>query len=109
MAEGHARLSSPLYNITFMALALSAILGGGFSRLGYGKRIALMGALAAFLRIAGFGIQSACEDSAWLNIVQYLIPLGGAAFGLRGVFRQKVSRYIDVCRRPARIARAAAA
>ena len=109
MAEGHARLASPLYNITFMALALSAILGGGFSRLGYGKRIASMAALAATLRIAGFGIQSACEDSAWLNVLQYLVPIGGAAFGLRGVFRQKVSRYIDVCRRPPRIASAAAA
>jgi lipopolysaccharide export system permease protein len=108
LAEGHARLSSPLYNIAFMAMALSAILGGGFSRLGYGRRIALMGAAAALVRIAGFGVQSACDDSAWLNIAQYLVPLAATAFALRSVFRQRVSRFIDMHRRPARIAPVAA-
>ena len=108
LAEGHARLSSPLYNIAFMAMALSAILGGGFSRLGYGRRIALMGAAAALVRIVGFGVQSACDDNAWLNILQYLVPLAATAFALRSVFRQRVSRFIDMHRRPARIAPVAA-
>ena len=108
LAEGHARLSSPLYNIAFMAMALSAILGGGFSRLGYGRRIALMGAAAALVRIVGFGVQSACDDNAWLNIAQYLVPLAATAFALRSVFRQRVSRFIDMHRRPARIAPVAA-
>ena len=108
MAEGHARLASPLYNIAFMAMALSAILGGGFSRLGYARNIATMAASAAFVRILGFGIQSACEDSAWLNVVQYLVPLGATGLALRGVFRQRVSRFIDMRRRPAHIAPAAA-
>ena len=108
MAEGHARLSSPLYNIAFMAMALSAILGGGFSRLGYGRRIALMGAAAVLVRIIGFGVQSACEDTAWLNIAQYLVPIAATAFALRSVFRQRVSLFIDMHRRPARIAPVAA-
>lgn len=108
LAEGHARLSSPLYNIAFMAMALSAILGGGFSRLGYGRRIALMGAAAALVRIVGFGVQSACDDNAWLNIAQYLVPLAATALALRSVFRQRVSRFIDMHRRPARIAPVAA-
>ncbi len=107
MAEGHARLSSPLYNIAFMAMALSAILGGGFSRLGYGRRIAAIGAAAAVVRIVGFGIQSACDDNAWLNIGQYAVPLFATALALRSVFRQRVSRFIDMRRRPARIAPAA--
>ena len=104
MAEGHARLSSPLYNIAFMAMALSAILGGGFSRLGYGKRIASLGAAAAAVRILGFGIQSASEADAWLNVLQYVVPIGATAIALRSVFRQRVSRFIDIRRRPARIA-----
>jgi lipopolysaccharide export system permease protein len=108
LAEAHARLSSPLYNIAFMAMALSAILGGGFSRLGYGKRIAAMGAAAAMVRIVGFGIQSACDDNAWMNILQYAVPLTATAFALRSVFRQRVSRFIDMHRRPARIAPAPA-
>lgn len=103
LAEGHSRISTPLYNIAFMALALSAIIGGGFSRLGYGRRIAMFGAVAVFVRMIGFGVQAACESEAWLNILQYLIPVAVTGFALRGVFRQRVSRFIDMRKRPNRI------
>jgi lipopolysaccharide export system permease protein len=92
LAEGHARLATPLYNIAFMAMALSAIIGGGFSRLGYGRRIATVGAVAALVRILGFVVQAACEDNAGLNILQYVLPLACAGFALRTVFRQRVRR-----------------
>jgi lipopolysaccharide export system permease protein len=98
-AEGHARLATPLYNIAFMAMALSAIIGGGFSRLGYGRRIAAIGAGAVLVRIIGFVVQAACEGSVWLNVLQYAVPLGAAALALRSIFRQRVSRFIDM-RRP---------
>jgi lipopolysaccharide export system permease protein len=104
LAEGHARLATPLYNIAFMAMALSAIIGGGFSRLGYARRIALIGAYAALVRILGFVAQSASEGNVWVNILQYAIPLAATAFALRSIFRQRVSRFIDMRRRPARIA-----
>jgi lipopolysaccharide export system permease protein len=104
LAEGHARLATPLYNIAFMAMALSAILGGGFSRLGYARRIAMVASAAALVRIVGFVAQSASEGNVWLNVLQYAIPLGATAYALRSVFRQKVSRFIDIRRRPARIA-----
>jgi len=104
LAEGHARIATPLYNIAFMAMALSAIIGGGFSRLGYGRRIATMGAVAAVVRIAGFQVQAAAEDEAWLNVLQYLVPLAATALAFRSIFKQRVSRYIDISRRPARIA-----
>ena len=99
MAEGHSRLSTPLYNLTFMCFALWAIIGGGFSRLGYGRRIAIIAAVAAFIRILGFVVEAAAESSAWLNLLQYAVPLGAAGWALRGVFRQKVSRFIDIRRR----------
>lgn len=92
LAEGHARLSTPLYNITFMAFALWAIIGGGFSRLGYGRRIAMIGGAAAGLRILGFVVQAASEDAAWINILQYLVPLAGLAWALSGVFRRRITR-----------------
>ena len=104
LAEGHARVATPLYNVAFMAMALSAIIGGGFSRLGYARRIATMCAAAALLRILGFVAQSASEGNVWLNILQYAIPLAATGFALRGVFRQRVSRFIDIRRRPANIA-----
>jgi lipopolysaccharide export system permease protein len=108
LAEGHSRLATPLYNIAFMALALSAIIGGGFSRLGYGRRIALMAAVAAVTRILGFVVQAACEDNAWLNILQYGVPVLATAFALRSIFRQRAGRFIDYRRPAGRAFRAAA-
>ncbi len=102
LAEGHARIASPLYNLAFMGLALAAIIGGGFSRLGYGRRIAVMGAVAAGVRLVGFLVQSACEDSAWLNVLQYAVPLGATWAAMAMIFRQKVGRRISLSRRPPR-------
>ena len=87
-AEGNARLSTPLYILTFMAFAVWAILGGAFSRLGYGRRIALAGGVAAVTRILGFIAVSAAESNVWINLLQYLIPLGGMVWALQAVFRQ---------------------
>jgi lipopolysaccharide export system permease protein len=87
-----------------MAMALSAIIGGAFSRLGYGRRIAIVSATAVLVRILGFVAQSAAESTVWVNALQYIIPLAATAFALRSIFRQRVSRFIDIRRRPARIA-----
>ncbi|OJU13068.1 MAG: LPS export ABC transporter permease LptF [Caulobacterales bacterium 68-7] len=87
LAEGHSRLAGPLYNIAFMAMALAAVLGSSFSRLGYGRRIARVGAAAAAVRLLGVGIQAACADSAYLNILQYAVPIGAAWWGFKQVFR----------------------
>ena len=89
LAEGHARLSTPLYNLTFMAMALAAVLGGSFSRLGYGGRIAAVGAAAALVRIVGFGVQAACDDDAWLNILQYVVPVAGMVWAFWAIFRRR--------------------
>ncbi|MDB5442452.1 MAG: hypothetical protein JWP86_1549 [Phenylobacterium sp.] len=107
LAEGHSRLATPLYNIAFMAMALSAIIGGGFSRMGYGRRIAAIAAMAAVVRILGFVVQAGCEDSAWLNILQYAVPAAATALALRSVFRQRAGRFIDLRRRPAQAIAAA--
>ena len=74
-AEANGRLSSPLYALTFMALALQAVLGGGFSRTGYGRRIAIASGTAAAIRILGFAVQSASASTPTLAILQYLVPL----------------------------------
>jgi lipopolysaccharide export system permease protein len=100
-AEGNARLATPLYILTFMALAVWAILGGAFSRLGYGRRIALAGGVAAVTRVLGFIAVSASESDVWLNILQYLIPLGGMAWALQAVFRQTRRGFRARGRRPA--------
>jgi lipopolysaccharide export system permease protein len=87
LAEGHARIATPLYDVAFMAMALAAIIGGGFSRLGYGRRIAIMAALAAVTRIIGFVVQAACAGDVWLNVLQYGVPLLALGLALRSIFR----------------------
>jgi lipopolysaccharide export system permease protein len=109
LAEGHARLASPLYNIAFMAMALAAIIGGGFSRLGYGRRIAIMAALAALTRLAGFQFQAAAEDNAWLNIGQYAMPLLATWLALAEIFRRRVAGRAAATRRRASLPAAGAA
>lgn len=82
LAEFHSRIAGPLYNLTFMALALAAILGGHFSRLGYGRRILLFSVAALTLRILGFVAQEAAVGVPGVNALQYAIPLGGMLAGL---------------------------
>lgn len=108
LAEGHSRVATPLYNIAFMAMALSAIIGGVFSRLGYGRRIAMISATAAVTRILGFVVQAACEDNAWLNILQYVVPIAATAFALAGIFRRRLARPATPSRKSTRPAMAAA-
>lgn len=94
LAEANSRLSAPLYNIAFMALALWGVLGGSFSRLGYGRRIARVSAIAAGVRVLGIAVQAACAGAVWANAFQYLIPLAAIGFAFHALFRQKVARYV---------------
>lgn len=74
-AEGHSRLSSPLYNIALVLLALSFLARGDHQKMGYGRKIAIAAALGFTIRLSGFAIASAAEDNPALNIVQYFVPL----------------------------------
>jgi lipopolysaccharide export system permease protein len=96
LAEAHARLSSPLYNIAFMAMALAAVIGGSFSRLGYNRRILMVGLGSGVVRIAGVGAQVLCYSHASLNALQYVVPLAATAWGLRQIFKQGVRRRIPL-------------
>ena len=80
LAEGHYRISSPIYTITFMALALYGVLGGSFSRVGYTRRIVLVAATAGVVRILGFAMQSASAHVPALNILQYALPIAPIVF-----------------------------
>ena len=107
-AEGHARLADPLYNIALVALALSAVLGGGFSRLGYGRRILVSISVAAVARITGFGVQAVADDNVWLNLLQYAVPLGVVAWALGQVFQRQARKKPAKARRMAAAAAGAA-
>ena len=87
MAEGHLRLSAPLYALMAMAMALTAIMGGPVSRTGYGLRIAKSAGAFLLVRVAGYGVVSASAWNSWLNVFQYLLPIVATAIALRLLFR----------------------
>jgi len=85
LAEAHARLTTPLLNIVMAMLAILAVLGGDFSRQGYGRRIALASAAAALILVVQLALQSAAGGDPGLNIAQWAVPLG-ALSGLSLVY-----------------------
>jgi lipopolysaccharide export system permease protein len=87
LAEAHSRLSSPLYALAAMAMALTAILGGAFSRTGYSGRIAKASAAFLLVRIVGYAVVAASAWNGWLNVFQYLLPIAATAVSLRLLFR----------------------
>ncbi|WP_339928612.1 LptF/LptG family permease [uncultured Brevundimonas sp.] len=86
LAEAHSRLSSPLYALTAMAMALAAIMGGAFSRTGYGARIGKAAAVFLVVRVLGYVVVAASAWNGWLNLLQYLLPIAATAVALRLVF-----------------------
>lgn len=79
-AEGHRRLSSPLYIFAFPLIAMAILLSGQFSR--KTPFLRLGGALAAAIgvRLFGVGLENMVEKNPWLIPALYLWPL--AVFGL---------------------------
>jgi lipopolysaccharide export system permease protein len=91
LAEGHSRIAMSLYPMAFMLLALAAVMGGPFDRLGYGGRIAVAGVAAVVTRVAGLGVQTLAGANAWLNLAQYAVPILLAAVSAWLLFRARES------------------
>ncbi len=79
IAEGHNRLSQPLYCIAFALIALAAVLRGRRARGANAMRLTAAIAAAVAIRIAGYGVQGLAIRDPSLGILFYLIPLIGAA------------------------------
>jgi lipopolysaccharide export system permease protein len=86
-AEANARLSAPFYIPTFVTFALLAVIGGGFSRMGYGRRIAIAAVSALLVRLAGVTVEAICENTPALNALQYVAPLLPGWYAARALFR----------------------
>jgi len=82
IAEGHNRLSQPLYCLAFAMIALAAILRGRRARGANALRITFAALAAALVRIAGYGVQGLAVRDPSFDILFYLIPLAGAAVAL---------------------------
>jgi lipopolysaccharide export system permease protein len=75
IAEGHARLATPLYPIAFGMMALAFMLTAPVSRRGYGRRLMLAIVAAVILRTIGYVLQNAGSTSPAVNVFQYVLPL----------------------------------
>jgi len=76
IAEGHARLSAPIYNIGLTLLALAFLARGEYQRMGYGRKIALCAVIGFVIRLIGFSLASAAESNTVVNAAQYALPVG---------------------------------
>lgn len=96
LAEAHGRLAAPLLNIALAMIALAGVLGGQFSRRGYGRRIMFAAIWALVVRLASLGVQAAGADDPSLNVLQYALPIiviivCGIMLGGRGPRRKRHS------------------
>lgn len=96
IAEGHEQLSAPLYGLALPLVAAAGVLGAGFSRRGYGGRIAAAAAAGAGLRLLGFLMKSATTSTPALWPLMYAPPVLGALGALwvlgRGGVLPRLSR-----------------
>lgn len=76
LAEGHARLSAPIYNIALALLALAFLVRGEYQRMGYGRKIAVCAVTGFLVRLSGFAVTAAAEGDPAINAVQYALPIG---------------------------------
>lgn len=74
-AEATSRIASPLLSIALAMIALVGVLGGEFSRRGYGRRIMIAGVAALLVRVLPIALQSAAQEQPALNPVQLALPL----------------------------------
>jgi len=76
IAEGHARLASPIYCLALALLALAFLIRGELQRTGYSRKIAICAVLGFSARLIGFAIEAGAESNSTLNLLQYLFPIG---------------------------------
>lgn len=78
-AEGHARLTGPLYSLAFALVGLAALLSGEFNRRGLGRRITVAASAVVLLQIASLGINSLIAKTPALTPLAYVTVLGTIA------------------------------
>jgi lipopolysaccharide export system permease protein len=76
--EGHQRLSSPLYHLSFATLATACLLCGWFNRRGQASRLVLAITLMVLIQAMALGASNlATRDLMWVPLM-YLMPLASA-------------------------------
>jgi lipopolysaccharide export system permease protein len=77
--EGHQRLASPLYHLSFAVLATACLLCGRFNRRGQGGRLVAAIALMIGLQAMALGASNLATGNLALIPLIYLLPLVAAS------------------------------
>lgn len=75
LAEGHRRLTSPLYVVAFCMVALAALLSGEFNRRGQTFRILIAIGIVVGLQLASLSVFNMAQQSLALVPTMYALPL----------------------------------
>ena len=91
-AEGHQRITQPIYVLTFGVIALTLLLTGSFSRLGQTRKIILAVLAILLIQATSLTIKNYAAKYSWAEFLIYLnaiIPLLIFAYYLIGEHRLK--------------------
>ena len=101
-AEGHNRLTTPLYALVLAVIALGAVLSGEFNRRGEWSRMAVASAAAVVFEAVGLGLVTLIAHQPTLTPLLYLNPLLGLAVGAYALgVRRWRARLLQLLPRPA--------
>lgn len=105
VAEGHARLVSPLYPLALVIVALVCLLFGEFNKRGQLKRIVLAIALAGTIQGGAIGLTNFAAKVPWAIVLIYVNAIAPILFGLFLLVREKRRRPVMISGRQADAAR----
>jgi lipopolysaccharide export system permease protein len=92
IARGHEQLTSPIYALTFTAIALAGLLPGRYRRRHLGGQIFAIVLLCLAIRLTGMAIQNAAVRDLALIKLTYMIPLGSFALALLFLFQDRLRK-----------------
>jgi lipopolysaccharide export system permease protein len=88
-AEGHQRLTLPIYALTFTVIALAALLSSDYDRRGFGKKIITAVLLVIAIQGSALGFINLAARFSWLTPLVYLNALLPLIGGIIVLFRPR--------------------
>ncbi|MBO6781971.1 MAG: LPS export ABC transporter permease LptF [Alphaproteobacteria bacterium] len=92
IAEGHRRLTSPLYILAFAAIAVAAMLSGSFDRRGNTGRLVTAIVIVFMVQIASLGLVNMSRRSLAVLPLVYALPLGVILLSVLTIARARLRR-----------------
>ncbi len=88
IAEGHRRITAPLYILAYALVGLLALLVGDFNRRGQTVRIVAAISFVAILQVAGLGLFNLSQKALAIIPLTYALPIGTIAVVAYVLFRE---------------------